>query len=63
MNELKRPKPIRKPARFVDQTGLSRIICMSTSALGVRASRTTHETPTATATASSPIVRTEVQPH
>ena len=62
-NALNRPKPIRKPARLVDQTGRSRIICMSTSAFVVRASMTTHAAPATAAMASSPIVRTDVHPH
>ena len=54
---------MRNPARFVDQTGRSCIICMSTSAFVVRASMTTHTAPVTAAMPRSPIVRADAHPH
>src|SRR5690242_18661594 len=61
-NEANMPKPSTSAARFVVQTGRSRIICMSTSGARLRDSDQTHTGISTAAAANRPSVFGDVQP-
>src|SRR5436190_4909631 len=62
-NDENMPKPMTSAARFVVQTGRSRIICMSTSGAALRDSTLIQSGNTTAATVKKARVRVESHPH